>query len=94
MQKSSRNNFVFQYCSKGAINNHPRHCVKTMARSTLGANRSNEPPALKIIEGMRENIRAIAEGKEAEKEQGGGGGRFLFRGRGHPAAPGVEVSPL
>lgn len=40
-----------------------------MAGSTLGANRSNELTALKIIEGMRENIRAIAEGKGAEKEE-------------------------
>lgn len=67
--------------------------MKTIARSTLGANRNNELTASKILEGMRENIRAIAEGKRAEEEQRGGGGR-LFRGRGHPAAPGVEVSPL
>lgn len=84
---------MFQYCSKKITNRHPRRRVKSMAKSTLEANESNLRP-WKIIEGVRENIRAIAEGKGAEKEQGGSGGRFLFRGRGHPAAPGVEVSPL
>lgn len=78
------------------MNRHLQYRMKAVAKSTLivRANRNNEFMASKILKGMKENIRAIAKGKGAEKEQGGGGGRFLFRGRRYPAALRVEVSPL
>jgi len=66
--------------------------VKMITRSTLKVNRSNEFTTFKIFEEMGENIRAIVKGNRVEKKQGESGGRFLFRSRGHPAAPGV--SPL
>lgn len=51
------------------MNRHLQDHMKATAKSTLRANRSNEFMASKILEGMKENIRAIAEGRRKNREE-------------------------